>query len=80
MEICEMCDHNIKMECRGGCFAPHSTPPCFRQIREENKNLFTKQDMLDFAMFHSEKTNSSSKKNLDYCNSALEYWMCSKEN
>ena len=34
MEICKSCDHNVKLECKGGCFSPHSTPPCFRQAME----------------------------------------------
>jgi hypothetical protein len=34
MNICESCDHNVIIECQGGCFYPHHTPPCFRQAIE----------------------------------------------
>jgi len=34
MEICKSCDHNVAIECNGGCFFPHATPPCFRQVME----------------------------------------------
>ena len=34
MNICESCDHNVIIECQGGCFYPHHTPPCFRQAVE----------------------------------------------
>lgn len=34
MKICKFCDHNVKLECQGGCFSPHKTPPCFRQTME----------------------------------------------
>lgn len=50
MEICKSCDHNVIIECAGGCFFPHNTPPCFRQVmasqtsresskREESANM-----------------------------------------
>lgn len=34
MEMCDTCDHNVKIECEGGCFFPHKNPPCFRQAME----------------------------------------------
>jgi hypothetical protein len=34
MEVCKSCDHNVAIECNGGCFFPYATPPCFRQAME----------------------------------------------
>jgi len=32
MKVCESCDHNVQIECQGGCFHPHRTPPCYREL------------------------------------------------
>lgn len=39
MEICKSCDHNVTIECSGGCFFPHNTPPCFRQAIESQTTI-----------------------------------------
>jgi len=39
MEVCKSCDHNVIIECSGGCFSPHSTPPCFRQAMESQTTV-----------------------------------------
>ena len=39
MEACKSCDHNVIIECRGGCFFPHNTPPCFRQAVESQTTV-----------------------------------------
>ena len=39
MEACKSCDHNVIIECDGGCFFPHNTPPCFRQAVESQTTV-----------------------------------------
>ena len=39
MEACKSCDHNVIIECGGGCFFPHNTPPCFRQAVESQTTV-----------------------------------------
>jgi len=38
-DLCRSCDHNVIIECAGGCFYPHNTPPCFRQAVESQQQL-----------------------------------------
>ena len=49
MEVCKLCDHNVIIECSGGCFSPHNTPPCFRQAMESQ--LIVAQQLKDKIEF-----------------------------
>ena len=53
MNICQSCDHNVMIECSGGCFYPHNTPPCFRQAIE-SQTTAVQQLKAEIAAFANE--------------------------
>jgi len=62
MEICKSCDHNVIIECSGGCFFPHNTPPCFRSAMDSQTTV-VQQLKAEIEAKISELTQS--QKNID---------------